>query len=200
MENMIKAIIFDYGGVLTKEVFFYKFAKIHASRFGVEQKEFNELIKENWSKAKTNKISSKTFWLNLSKFLKVDSKVLRKDIINFFGFRYEILDLIRKLKEKYKIGLLTNQIEDWLEGVIEKHKLNEVFDIIITSYRTKKAKPDIAIFQEAIEGLRVKPDECIFIDDLENNTLAASRLGMKVILFKNTKQLISDLKRMGIKI
>lgn len=195
----IKAIIFDYGGVLSKEVSFRPFSKAYALKFGVNPKEFHKIIKDNWIPALVDKISSKLFWQNLSDFLKTDNKTLRKDCMGFFGVRPEVLELIKKLKKNYKLGLLSNQIEDWLEEVIKEKKLNKVFDEIVTSYKSKIAKPDISIFKEIIKKLDTKATECIYIDDIEENISKAKELGMRPILFKNYKQLKEELKKLRVK-
>ena len=142
----------------------------------------------------------KNVLLNVSKFLKIDQKIFRKDLMEFSGFRYEVLDLIKKLKKDYKVGLLSNHIEDWLEEIIAEHKLNEVFDVITASYETKIAKPDISIFKETVKRLGVDATECIYIDDMEQNIPPAKELGMKMILFKNFEQLKKELISFSIKI
>jgi len=190
---MIKAIIFDYGGVLSVKGSLSSFGEIYAPKFGVDPEEFKKVIIDNWFKARISNMDSKLFWINISKFLKIDYKTLRKDLLEFSGFNHEVLVLIKKLKKNYKLGLLSNQIEDWLEEIIAEHKLNEVFDVIITSYKSKIAKPDISIFKETIEQLGVNPAECIYVDDMEQNIPPAKELGMKMILFKNFEQLKKEL-------
>ncbi|PIN78216.1 hypothetical protein COY26_01110 [Candidatus Woesearchaeota archaeon CG_4_10_14_0_2_um_filter_33_10] len=197
---MIKAIIFDYGGVLSIKGGFSSFGEIYASKLGVDPEELKRVIIDNWSKARISKMDSKMFWLNVSKFLKIDQKIFRKDLMEFSGFRYEVLDLIKKLKKDYKVGLLSNHIEDWLEEIIAEHKLNEVFDVITASYETKIAKPDISIFKETVKRLGVDATECIYIDDMEQNIPPAKELGMKMILFKNFEQLKKELISFSIKI
>jgi len=197
---VIKAIIFDYGGVLSIKGGFSSFGEIYASKLGVDPEELKRVIIDNWSKARISKMDSKMFWLNVSKFLKIDQKIFRKDLMEFSGFRYEVLDLIKKLKKDYKVGLLSNHIEDWLEEIIAEHKLNEVFDVITASYETKIAKPDISIFKETVKRLGVDATECIYIDDMEQNIPPAKELGMKMILFKNFEQLKKELISFSIKI
>ena len=197
---MIKAIIFDYGGVLSVEGKLSSFGEIYAPKLGADPEEFKKLIHNNWDKARINNMDSELFWLNLSKFLKIDQKIFRKDFMEFSGFKPEVLDLIKKLKKNYKLGLLSNQIEDWLEEIISEHKLNEVFDVITTSYETKIAKPDISIFKEIVEQLGVDATECIYIDDMEKNIPPAKELGMKMILFKNFEQLKKELISLSINI
>ncbi|NQV08635.1 HAD family phosphatase [Candidatus Woesearchaeota archaeon] len=191
---MIKAIIFDYGGVLSVNANLRLFGENYALKFGANPEKFNKLMINNWFQARVNKIDSELFWKNLSDFLKIEKEVLRKDFMDFFGFRYDVLELIKKLKKNYKLGLLSNQIEDWLEEVIEEHKLDEVFNVIVTSYESKLAKPDIAIFKETVKRLGVKPAECVYVDDLETNIPPAKKVGMKTILFRDFEQLKKELE------
>lgn len=200
MNKEIKAIIFDYGGVLSRETRLNYFGEIYASKHGKSAEDFKKLMRENWHLARINKISSQDFWRKLASFLEVHPPDLRRDLMKFFGFNKELFEFVKKLKRKgYKIGLLSNQIEDWLEEVIENHGLNQIFDAIVTSYKSKVAKPDILLFKEITEKLNLNAAQCIYIDDMEKNIPPAKKLGMKTILFKNNKQLITDLKKLGIK-
>ncbi len=197
---MIKTVIFDFGGVLTPEASLLAFGSLYAKKFGADQYKFKKAILENWFKARVNEISSKEFWENLAGFLKTDAKALRKDFMNFFGFRQEALELAKELKKNYKIAMLSNQIEDWLEEAIEKHGLRQVFDVIVTSYESRLAKPDLAIYRKTVEELGVKPKECVYIDDMKKNIPPAKKLGMKTVLFKDVEQLKKELKEFGVDI
>ena len=196
----IKAIIFDYGGVLSTPGKIGFFCERYATKLNKNPEEFMELIKENWNKAKINKIKSTLFWTKAAEFLEIDSEKFRRHLLNSFKFQEGVLIIIKTLKENYKVVLLSNQLEDWLEEVIKEKELDKVFDVIVTSYTSKIAKPDIMIFKETVEKLEVKPEECIYVDDLEKNIPPAKKLGMKTILFKNNKQLINDLKKFGVKV
>jgi len=196
---MIKAIIFDYGGVLSTIGHLSPVAKKFSYRFKKDSKEFDKLIHYNWKLARVNKISSDMFWKNTSKYLGMDKEKFRKEFISYYKFRKNAFRLIKKLKKNYKLGLLSNNIKDWLGEIIKHHKLNEIFYVIDTSYKFKIAKPDIRIFKDEIKKLKVKPNECIYIDDLEKNIPPARKLGMKTILFKDVKQLKKELKSYGVK-
>ena len=198
---MIKAVIFDYGGVLSEEGELRTFGEMYAPKFNADPEEFNRVVIDAWNLARVNKIHSRLFWRKLAGFLSTDEKNLRTDFLDFFkGFRYEVLDLAKRLKKNYRLGLLSNQIEDWLEEMIENHKLKEVFDIIVTSYGSRVAKPDISIFKEVVEKLKVNPPECVYIDDLEKNIPPAKKLGMKTILFSDFQQLKKELIKYKVKI
>ncbi|MEK6963825.1 MAG: HAD-IA family hydrolase [Nanoarchaeota archaeon] len=160
---MIKAIIFDFAGVLSNTGSLHLTIVDYAKKHGKDPETAYQVLQENWKKAKINQISSETFWKNLAQHLQAAPNELREHCMNYFGFRDETLELAKKLKTHYKLGLLSNQIEDWLEEVIKKHHLNEVFDVIVTSYNSRIAKPDPAIFKEMVKKLDTNPEECIYI-------------------------------------
>ncbi|MFA5084719.1 MAG: HAD family phosphatase [Candidatus Paceibacterota bacterium] len=196
----IKAIISDYGGVLSIEADICDFGSMYAPKFGKDADEFNKFMTEIWAKVKINETNSRFFWEKLAAFLGTDPKSLRKDFSDFFRFREDTLELIRKLKRNgYKIGLLSNHIEDLLEEIIEKRKFRQIFDVMVTSYKSGIAKPNIAIFKEIVEKLGVKPEECVYIDDLKKNIPPAEQLGMKAILFTDFETLKKKLVSFSVK-
>jgi len=196
---MIKAIIFDHGGVLSVSGSLEEMGNEYAARFGADAAKFNKMIIDNWLEARCGKADSRNFWKNLAAFIGSNPAELKKEFIRISGMRHDVFELAKKLKGRYKLGILSNQIEDWLEDVIKKHSMDEVFDAIVTSYGTGFAKPDARIYREIVKKLRVKPEECVFIDDLETSMPPAKKLGMKTILFKDTEQLKNDLKKLGVK-
>lgn len=194
----MKAIIFDHGGVLTVSPDFHHFCDMYAPKFGADPGRMHEIMMENWLKARVNGIDSKEFWKAIAAYLKADWKQLRADLISYTGFRLDVYELMKSLKARYKLGLLSNQIEDWLEGDIEKYGLREIMDAIVTSYGSRKFKPDKAVYEEVLRKLGEPPGECVFIDDMESNLQPARELGIKTILFKDTEQLKSGLISLGV--
>jgi epoxide hydrolase-like predicted phosphatase len=68
------------------------------------------------------------------------------------------------------------------------------FDPLILSFKEKISKPQAGIYEIAIKRLGVKPEEIVFIDNLEVNIKAASAAGMKTVLAKSPDQIIQDVK------
>lgn len=69
------------------------------------------------------------------------------------------------------------------------------FDPVILSFKEKISKPEVKIYKTAIERLAVRPQEIIFVDNLKTNVAVAKQLGMKVVLAKNSSQVIKDIKK-----
>ncbi|MFQ5531031.1 MAG: HAD-IA family hydrolase [Candidatus Nanoarchaeia archaeon] len=196
---VIKAIIFDWRGVMTEQGKMDNLRKTLAPKFNTTPEKLRPIIKTSWMPARIGKLSPKEFWKNIADPLKMDPKDIKKEFLDYVSIRKEVRDLAKKLKKKYKIALLSNHVEGWLEDELDNFKIRKLFDTITTSYKSKSAKPDSKIYIDAVKSLKLIPRECIYIDDLEENIHPANKIGMKGILFRNTNNLITDLEKLGVK-
>ncbi|MBI2285847.1 HAD-IA family hydrolase [Candidatus Saccharibacteria bacterium] len=97
-----------------------------------------------------------------------------------------------------KTGILSNiwQPAAWVVYLLKDYR---GFEPVILSYQVKVRKPSAKVYQIAIKKLGVDPKEVLFIDNLEENTLAAQRAGMKVVLVENTDQVVADVRKILLK-
>lgn len=195
---MIKAIIFDYGGIFTQKGRFLQYAQDKKDKFELQPEKILKIIKPIWDKAKIDEVSCEEFWEYISKRLDISPEELKKDVIEYFGFNEKTLELAKKLKPNYLLAILSNHITDWFEQSTKENNVAPLMDVIYTSYMSKKAKPDIRIFKEIIKKLDVKAEECVYIDDQEKNIPPAKEVGMHAILFKNNNQLEKELKQLKV--
>ena len=85
-------------------------------------------------------------------------------------------DLVRAVRaEGLRTGLLSNS---WGVGAYPSHLFPRLFDAVVISAEVGMRKPEERIFQHAASLLGVEPQECVFIDDIEANVVAAEALGM----------------------
>jgi epoxide hydrolase-like predicted phosphatase len=190
---MIKAIIFDFGGVFSIIDDFQEFWQKNGVKLGVDPEEAIEIFSPLWEKACVGQIDSNIILEKLGTFTKTDPKKLKGQLIELSGFRDELYEYVKKnLKGKYKLAILSDHVEAWLELVLEEKKFREVFDVIVTSYNTGFVKPDIRIFEKVLKDLDVKAEECIFVEDMQENLVVAKNLGMNIIEFKNYNQFVKD--------
>ncbi|NCO04696.1 MAG: HAD-IA family hydrolase, partial [Candidatus Magasanikbacteria bacterium] len=61
-------------------------------------------------------------------------------------------------------------------------------------------KPSKEIYKIILKKLKMKPGECVFIDNQEWNTKPAEKLGMKSIVYSNNKQTFKELNKLGVKV
>ncbi|HSX17960.1 MAG TPA: HAD-IA family hydrolase [Candidatus Saccharimonadales bacterium] len=106
---------------------------------------------------------------------------------------------VRKLakelrRQGFKTGILSNIFltAAWFLNLVGAYR---GFDPIILSFKEKIAKPNAGIYEIAIERLNVRPEEIIFVDNLEENIVTAEKLGMKAVLAKSSDQVIEDIKK-----
>ena len=196
---MIKAVIFDEGGVLSLKSDLREFANFCAMKYGKDPAAFSELVVKSWKLARVSAIDSIEFWKRLGKFMDIGAVNIRRDFVASSSPREDALKLAKKLKGRYKLGILSNNIRDWFEEMVEMWEFGSTFDVILSSHMTKKAKPDREFYEEMVVRLGVKPDECVFIDDTEANIPPAKALGMKAIHFRDMKHLEKELKKLGVK-
>ena len=94
----------------------------------------------------------------------------------------ETMDTVKKLKEKYKIGILTNgaHISQW--GKVEKSGLMPYVDAVVVSEDVGVTKPDVRIFQMMADKLGLKCEECVYVGDTFScDIVGAINSGMKPI-------------------
>ena len=103
-----------------------------------------------------------------------------------------LLAYIVELKKTFKIGLLSNIGQDAFEHLFKEPEL--YFDEIVLSYRTGFIKPQPEIYYHMADKLGLMPQDCFFIDDIQENVVGAQNIGMGAIQYINLEQLKSDLQ------
>ena len=149
------------------------------------------------------KIGHLQFWKNVSK--KVNKEIPDNLLEDLWVKDYEKLTSIDKGVEKTVILLKKNYKLAMISNTIEKHvKINrklgrfKLFDVVIFSNEVGSTKGEKDIFLLAIEKLNVQSEECVFVDDIKKFLEIPKKLGMKTIHFKNSKQLVEDLRKLGL--
>ena len=110
----------------------------------------------------------------------------------------EINGLVERLKNRYRLVLASNTDVLHYTRSIKVQEAMRLFDHALLSYELGLCKPDPAFFHSGLEKLAIHPEECLFIDDREENVEAAKTIGITGIRFVSTHQLDSDLVERGI--
>ncbi len=111
----------------------------------------------------------------------------------------EMITTITDLGSHYKIGLLSNVNEEFLENVFSREGLHAHFNVIIASSSYNQLKKDKDLFHIILDKLGCKPEETVFIDDSASNVEVAQELGLAGILFESTGQMKESLNVLGVK-
>lgn len=110
------------------------------------------------------------------------------------------LDLLRELGKRYDIYLLSNTNELHWEYVVQQaftakgQQVSDFFRQVFLSFRMKQAKPDPAIFLNALQTAGLKAEETLFIDDSPVNCRAAESVGMRSVHYTPGQDLRSSVE------
>lgn len=173
---MIKAIIFDFFGVIGQSTY----VLIHEDYKTNDQQ--NRQFKELHKALDYEFISQKEFLWAYADILHISAKEMQKlfdDKNRRFGHSEHLLKYIKTLRKKYKIGLLSNMTKESYLEFIEPIKDN--FDVIVTSYHARLAKPERAIYELCAKQLKLDTSECLMVDDSYYNCEGARVAGMEAI-------------------
>lgn len=93
-------------------------------------------------------------------------------------------DCLSELSKRYQIGIIANQ-ELGSEQRLENLGLFKYIDLVIASAEEGVAKPDLRIFQIALDHANCKPEEAVMVGDrIDNDIIPANRIGMKTVWIK----------------
>jgi len=196
----IKAVIWDLGGVLVR-------TEDRSRRIQWEQKlklepgELDRLVFGGvmGRKAAMGQAQAADIWHALrDRFELSDEEHLLLEEDFWAGDRVDqvLITLIRALRPRYKIGLLSNAWPDLRQAIEDLWGIADAFDKVVISAEVGMTKPDPRIYQFVLEQLDVKAPQAIFIDDFAINIKAAKKLGMHTIHFSSTTETQVKLKKL----
>lgn len=206
MGAVIKAIIFDLGGVIVELDFsnFYNriitLSPLNKPQTPIMLEFFRQsdiYHKGNMSDEEFYQLSCELLQvcaLNQQEFFDAFNSIIS-------GFNHEIIEVLKKLKSSntYKLIALSNvNSSHWDYLLDRKWGFIEYFDELILSHEIHMTKPQKKIFQYSIEKAGCKPEEILFIDDGLNNVVSARQLGIVGIHFTTVEDLLEELRNLGI--
>ncbi len=183
---MIKNVIFDIGNVILK--FDRDFLLSHYYK-GNQYELLKEKLFETWEDLDEDLISLKDYEnkvLNsLPQNLHAPALTVLRNWEYCMSYTDGITDLIRELKQKgYKLYVLSNMTWHFIEREY-KFPIFKEFDGIVYSAPIRLIKPDPKIFQYILDKFSLKPEECVYADDLKKNLATAARFGIKTFHYQN---------------
>lgn len=184
---MIMAIIFDCFGVLAVDGW-----QSYKNKHFVGKPELLGKARELNRRSDSGQMAYDDFIRQVAQMAGTSEAEFRKSMEGM-EMDEALLDYIAaELKPHYKIGMLSNVANDWLNArLLNRHK--KLFDAITLSIKTGFVKPDERAYEAALIELGESAENCVFVDDQERNCTAAREVGMQAILYEDLPQLRSEL-------
>ncbi len=185
---MIKAIFFDWGNVfetLPKER--ENKLDVILKPFGFTWENFHPYWRQFYLLRSAGKITTdRDFEIYIRRVLQksIPVKKIIKITIDCHIIPKDHIKVVKELKKKYKVGVLSNYVEGWIKQVLKNYRIENLFDSLTISSAVGERKPNAKIYYEALKKLAVKPKESVFVaDEVAEDLVVASGLGMKTIWF-----------------
>jgi FMN phosphatase YigB (HAD superfamily) len=182
---MIRAVVFDCFGVLTTDAWL----PFKEKYFGHDKSLFDQATDLN-KRSDGGFLSYDDFIHEIAVLANVaDDVVLRAvqaNVSNQPLFAWAV-----ELKKTYKIGLLSNASDNWLESLFSPTEL-AIFDATALSFETGFIKPHAGAYEIIAGRLGVAVEDCVFIDDQERFCTGAQEAGMPAIWYRSVEQCKAD--------
>lgn len=202
---MIEAVIWDFGGVLTTSPFeaFARFEKERGLPADIIRRTNAANHFENaWAKFERAEVDLATFdTLFAAESLALGAEVRGRDVVPLLSGdpRPEMVEALRRVKQKFKTGCITNNLPANAIGssggrALYVAETMALFDHVIESAKIGLRKPDPRIYRMMTEALGVDPKNCVYLDDLGVNLKPAREMGMTTIKVIDAPQAIRDLE------
>ncbi|GAA4325974.1 HAD family phosphatase [Pontixanthobacter gangjinensis] len=194
---MIKTIIFDFGDVfinLDKEATNRNLKKMDIQELPEALMARNRDYEQGFVTSDEISEHYRTHFPQMKKedFLSSWNSIL----LEFPEYRYRF---IKKLSEEknFRLILLSNTNENHIEFIKQQvpffEDFKKCFDAFYLSHEIGMRKPNPDIFEFVLQEHDLKPENCLFIDDTEENTATAARLGFKTWNIEPTREDVIDL-------
>jgi len=201
---MIKAIIFDVGGVLLRTAN-HSYRRTWEKKLGLKQWESESIIfnSEMGRKAQLGEITNNALWEWAGTHLGLKNGELADFRHDFWAgdvLDNDLVTLIRQLHGRFQTAIISNYNDDLRRELTHAFAIADAFDEIVISAEVQVMKPDPKIYSIALERLGRKPEETVFIDDFAHNIEGAHAVGMHGIHFTPTTNLPAALDALGVQL
>ncbi len=186
---MIKAVIFDFGGVLMKTGD-PAGRREWESRLGLQPGDLERVVhgRRSWLEAQQGKMTPAQYWQDVVNFLGISAAALPQLQHDYFRddrLDQDLMALIGSLRKAgYKVGLLSNDVPTLEHKLRGELGIYEAFDRVIISALIGVMKPDPRAYEAIVTALGVSASESVFIDDNAANIDGARKFGMAAIHYR----------------
>jgi putative hydrolase of the HAD superfamily len=205
----VQAVLWDFGGVFTTSPFdaFNRYERERGLPNDVIRK-INSINPDTnaWAQIERAEIDAAMF----DRLFEDEAKLLGhlipgRDVLALLSgdLRPRVVAAFKACKQRFKVGCITNNapigkgagMSSTSEKARQIAEVFAMFDHVIESSKAGVRKPDPRIYRMMCEALDVKPEACVYLDDLGINCKPAREMGMTTIKVTSEEQLLADLSK-----
>ena len=197
---MIRAVIFDYGSVLTRTLDPQPRAawedQLDLEPGGLQQTVHNNT---SWVEAQCGRLSVEAYWIDVGQQLGLTPHETARMRTDFYRGDHRNDELVDYIDQIRTAGLQTAVLSNFsveLRMFLKHYALLNHFDQIAISAEIGVMKPSAKAYQAVLAMLDLPAAACVFVDDQPVNIDAAQALGMQGVVFRDTPSCIAELTRL----
>jgi len=199
---MIKAIVFDFGGVLVRTED-QTGRRQWETRLGLAERDLGRLIfdSEVAVRATAGEAQEAAVWEHVAAQLKLAADQLAALQADFWaGDRLDpdLVALLADLRPRYQTAILSNAWSNGRDVIVGRYGLGSAVDTIFISAEERLAKPDPRLYQRVAERLGVQPAEAVLVDDFLANVDGARAAGWQAIHYRSGLDVRAELEKLGV--
>lgn len=201
-ERKYSAVVFDLGQVLIPFDYKIFIDAVNKHQQGLGES-FVKKYNENYSVHRDferGKISEKDFIAQMLDWL--EHKITEDEFVRYwsgiFTLNQDVISLLPKLKQHYKLYLLSNTNSIHQKYGYQHYEFLKLFDKLFFSHEVGFVKPEEGIYRAVENYSKIPSEEHIFIDDIAEYVEASKQLGWDGIQFTGYDNLVAELKARGI--
>ena len=148
---------------------------------------------QSFEKLLEGRISADEFWADFS--ARSGQTVTEELFVKFFRPRLDhgVVAIIQQLRKDSSVVCGTNTFDPHYDYLTQQGYY-EIFDAVYASNKIGVSKPKPEFYRHILEDMGVKPENAVFVDDMQINVLAAKKLGIEAILFKDSQTLREQIR------
>ena len=205
-----RAVLWDFGGVILSSPF--EAFNRYEAEIGLPKDFIRSLNARNgdanaWAKMERSEVSLEDFVALFEEEARQHGHVLDgwRILQSLSGdIRPQMVEALRRCKASFRVACITNNMKSGEgpgmarspEKALAVAEIMALFEHVVESSKLGMRKPDPRIYQHACELLGVKPEDCIYLDDLGINLKPARALGMRTIKVVDPDAAIDELQAM----
>ena len=200
----IRALFVDIGGVLLTNGWDHHARRRAAKHFKLDWADMQDRHELNFETHEADKI---TFQEYLDRVIFWRKRPFTRAEFRQFMFAQskpclDMIELVRNLKAKYrlKVIVVSNEAREVNAYRIRQFKLGKFVDAFVSSCFVRLRKPDVAIFQLALDIAQVPARQIVYLDNTALFVQIAEKLGMRGLLHTDYKSTCSKLAAFGLKL
>lgn len=199
-KNQYTTLFLDIGNVLLTNGWDHHMREKAANVFALDLKEMNTRHALTFDTYEIGKITLDEY---IRRVVFYESRSFSMQSFRDYMFEQSqafqpMLDLIKDLKKHYqlKVVAVSNEGKELMLNRVQKFNLKEIFDIFVCSSFVHLRKPDLEIFQIALDISQSNPHEVIYVDDRKMLVEVIETLEIKGIhhtSYEQTKVILENL-------